>query len=680
MKTQISRVTHDPANRYSGVYQQQGRLITDADWNELVDLVRERLEGVLRDVVGSGAPMANKVRVRPDLTFATGPLYADGVPAVLPPQSTGYGAQIDFPSAPGAPQANEVLYADVWHRSVLHLEQPSLRDPGLHGADTCTRLQTMVQVKRAGAGVSLDGAANPPLGTARATVSLRQATGVADPCDPCASTIAVGQSAGNWLFRLEVHDVVGTANAPTAVTLKWSVENGAEVYRTSAVPPFFKTGSFVYEFFSDASEKELGVHNVSAAGFPTRLPLRESFPAAAPAGASYVRRWDGYCRITKSNAGWALAAGVDAGAQLGTALGQGVHGHVDFQGGALHLRLLSLDVTLTLDAQSAVAGDYWLATARESNQPGDVLLSAAPPAGIRHHYVRLGKIVAAQGGLQFQADPPLEFPPLSAFKATAGGAAGASLVGAAPVPGNPDALTGTTVAAQLSELLGFLNAHLNAIASAHPASAIDAAPDANAAGTTVQSQLTDQIAKLKKLADDLASQQPGAGATLVGDAAVGTVTATTPKTLAAGTVRAQLADLLGLVNTLYTQPVGNADKLDGYDASAFAFAGHDHDTRYPRSIFADYKDLNAGQVVLWTRLSDAPDAVLFSYLRSTISDVTDPDYARVYVNGPLTPQIKVSFKKVVISVWPSDKDYDVYVTNGSAEKLTIYLKIFRVGT
>ena len=29
MKSQISRQSHDPAKRYSGVYQQQGRMITD---------------------------------------------------------------------------------------------------------------------------------------------------------------------------------------------------------------------------------------------------------------------------------------------------------------------------------------------------------------------------------------------------------------------------------------------------------------------------------------------------------------------------------------------------------------------------------------------------------------------------------------------------------------------------
>ena len=53
MKTEISRDSHQPEKRYSGVYQQQGRMLTDADWNELVEILKERLNDALKDVVGS---------------------------------------------------------------------------------------------------------------------------------------------------------------------------------------------------------------------------------------------------------------------------------------------------------------------------------------------------------------------------------------------------------------------------------------------------------------------------------------------------------------------------------------------------------------------------------------------------------------------------------------------------
>ncbi len=53
MKTEISRNSHQAKKRYSGVYQQQGRMLTDADWNELVDVFKEQLDDALKDVVGT---------------------------------------------------------------------------------------------------------------------------------------------------------------------------------------------------------------------------------------------------------------------------------------------------------------------------------------------------------------------------------------------------------------------------------------------------------------------------------------------------------------------------------------------------------------------------------------------------------------------------------------------------
>ena len=61
MKTQISRISHDPKKRYSGIYQQQGRMFTDADWNELVDIIKQQVQGAFAEIVGDGSP--NKVGI-----------------------------------------------------------------------------------------------------------------------------------------------------------------------------------------------------------------------------------------------------------------------------------------------------------------------------------------------------------------------------------------------------------------------------------------------------------------------------------------------------------------------------------------------------------------------------------------------------------------------------------------
>ena len=54
MKTQISRDGFRADRRYSGVYQQQGRMITDRDWNELVDVLKTMMNGAMSQVIGAG--------------------------------------------------------------------------------------------------------------------------------------------------------------------------------------------------------------------------------------------------------------------------------------------------------------------------------------------------------------------------------------------------------------------------------------------------------------------------------------------------------------------------------------------------------------------------------------------------------------------------------------------------
>jgi hypothetical protein len=129
---------------------------------------------------------------------------------------------------------------------------------------------------------------------------------------------------------------------------------------------------------------------------------------------------------------------------------------------------------------------------------------------------------------------------------TTAGAPGASLVGADAAPGTPHALSPGTVDLQLSQLLGFLNTHVGASSGAHHASAISATAHNYVGATNVQSQL-------QEIVTDLAATTSGvSGASRVGgDAVTGT-----PNSLASGTVRDQLAVLLGFLNTHLTQASG----------------------------------------------------------------------------------------------------------------------------
>ncbi|MGH8720344.1 MAG: DUF6519 domain-containing protein [Burkholderiales bacterium] len=58
MKADLSRNTFDRAQHYSAVRLQQGRIVTDADWNEQADIARYRAERQARDTIGPcGAPL-----------------------------------------------------------------------------------------------------------------------------------------------------------------------------------------------------------------------------------------------------------------------------------------------------------------------------------------------------------------------------------------------------------------------------------------------------------------------------------------------------------------------------------------------------------------------------------------------------------------------------------------------
>jgi photosystem II stability/assembly factor-like uncharacterized protein len=60
MKGDLSRDTFDPAARYSAVRMQQGRVITDADFNEQGDITRHRTQRLVKDAIGPcGAPAEN---------------------------------------------------------------------------------------------------------------------------------------------------------------------------------------------------------------------------------------------------------------------------------------------------------------------------------------------------------------------------------------------------------------------------------------------------------------------------------------------------------------------------------------------------------------------------------------------------------------------------------------------
>jgi len=132
------------------------------------------------------------------------------------------------------------------------------------------------------------------------------------------------------------------------------------------------------------------------------------------------------------------------------------------------------------------------------------------------------------------------------LSSAAAGSPGASRVGADAVPGTPNLLPAGTVDAQLSSLLGFLNAHQGAATGAHHASAIGATPHSYVSSTSVQAQLQEVVTRL----GETTAGNPGA-ARVGGDALAGA-----PHSLPASSLRQQVATLLGYLNGHLIQAAG----------------------------------------------------------------------------------------------------------------------------
>ncbi|MCB1761067.1 MAG: hypothetical protein KDI68_14955 [Gammaproteobacteria bacterium] len=440
MKTERSRESFDARKRYSGVYQQMGRMFTDADWNELGDLQKHRLAQALSEAIGSGTPRARgcvEVTDNADgsrsFRLVWGEACVDGVIGEVRPDPTAtladpngelleYQHQADFPDAP-APTGDHLLYLDLWERSVTSLEDADLRDPGLQGADTCSRSQTMAQVKWSPLAVDPeDPLQNPPIGSALLSLDFRAAGSDPDPCDPCADLISLPDQIGNYLFRVEVHAVAyDPAGLPTHLFLKWSRENGAEQYPIGEEPPGFAGDDWSFEFFSGAteafaSEKHLGRH--LPPGFvPTAGVVSKGYPETVPAGQSLVRRWDGFAMLLKSGADWTLVDGSDRGVDLSTALAADAHAHVG-EGASITINLDLLTLQMVLQDHPLLAGDYWVREVRQAADTTLPLIDAEPPRGIRHHYMTLGSVIGgvfnAYDGDQCRR---LGFPPLTDIRA-----------------------------------------------------------------------------------------------------------------------------------------------------------------------------------------------------------------------------------------------------------------------
>ena len=151
MKGDFARVTFDPSQHYSQVFQQQGRVLLEADWNEQAHIQLHLLRTLIHDLVGpcwaagsgfgitsatTNADGSAKPLPLTDWQLAPGHFYVDGILCVNEAACTlatqPQAPTPDYGVADGSSGFENLspgytLWLDVWERHLSAVESPALR-------------------------------------------------------------------------------------------------------------------------------------------------------------------------------------------------------------------------------------------------------------------------------------------------------------------------------------------------------------------------------------------------------------------------------------------------------------------------------------------------------------------------------------------------------------------------
>jgi hypothetical protein len=391
MRGDFSRDTFNPDKHYSRVLQQQGRALVDADWNEQVAILLEQQRSFVRDLLGPHAGVGNEIgfkigvdTVANRLTIAAGRYYVDGLMCNNPVAHNSEGP-LDLS------KGRVLVLIDVWERYITSIEDPTIREVSLGGADTATRAKVVWKISVG----TVDKVKYPEfklehwaqwaqenLNPPKAKMSAQLQPLDAVESDSTALDGSGHRGLGNQLYRVEVHQGSEGSNMPT---IKWSRENGSVVTAwlacdgnrlTVESTRGFEVGQWV-ELLDDRLELNgkpgtlVKVQRVSA----DVLVVDGTFAMNQFNEIKMIRRWD---HVSSST-----AIAVKKGEWI------------DLENG-IQIQFDSLNQFNT--------GDYWLMPARGSTgsidwpvdpkMPGQPMF--LPPHGVAHHYAPLALITAVK--------------------------------------------------------------------------------------------------------------------------------------------------------------------------------------------------------------------------------------------------------------------------------------------
>jgi len=338
-----------------------------------------------------------------------------------------YETQPDYPAPPGMTQGSSFqIYLDVWERLVTYVEDDSIREVALNGADTGARAKLVCQVKQMPVGpqqkvecITVDSLRSQlePLNRGRLIAQAKQTSTSTDPCviPPDASY----RGPENQLYRVEIH-TGGTAGSSGPATFKWSRENGSVVFPIVNLATSSGNTTIILEslgrddrfglsendwveiqdddyVLQNRAEKLLQVQSIDSGSLSVTLAgTLSSNVGQDKSKHPLLRRWDQ--TFGDSSQGGLQQQSSDNAAKI-------VEGSAD-------ANWLSLEDGIQIQFQPAPQGspnvyrtaDYWLIPARTAS--GDIEWPigtggplALPPEGVDHHYAPLAVISVSNKGI-----------------------------------------------------------------------------------------------------------------------------------------------------------------------------------------------------------------------------------------------------------------------------------------
>jgi hypothetical protein len=452
----VERDTFDPADRYSAVLMQQGRVQLAADSNEQSAIHLHLLRSLIVDLKGRAwrAGHGFEIDVSNSIVeIQRGHFYVDGVLCENEPLCE-FDAQPFLPKLSDPKGALEELlkknepfglYLDCWERHVSWLSDPRLREVALGGPDTATRLQVAWQVlplslvaaqneleivatalekipgsdavaKAKAKAVRTKATDLKSLPANAKTKSLADALGAAldsfddalprmaaeakrqtDDVDPCAISAASSyRGRENQLYRVEVH----SGGLGDDATFKWSRDPVA--FKVTDVKSVSGAKTTVVRLESLGRDRRSGL----CVGDWVELADRDTELRRQPLDLLKVLKVDEQRLVT-------LEGTVTVDPSKSAILRRWDHANpAPDKGGALLIKE-SADPTDWVELERGVKiqfalggryqpGDYWLIPARvatgdiEWPRDGDVARHV-PPRGVKHHRALLAILTKAGG-------------------------------------------------------------------------------------------------------------------------------------------------------------------------------------------------------------------------------------------------------------------------------------------